>query len=302
MNFLKTTRYFGLFVLLWTSAVRAAAATPAVPDSAALERVYVDSVNASFHYQTGRVSLPGRLGYIDVPAGMRFLDSAQAQYVLERLWGNPPDNTPLGLLLPTTMGPATDDSWAFMVTYEEMGYVDDGDADNIDYDALLEEMRHDTRLENATRAADGYDPIEVLGWASPPFYDQKHHVLHWAKLLRFGPSGATAHHTLNYDVRVLGRKGVLRLMAISGKGQLPEIKTAIPTLIARTHFADGLQYEDYAPDVDDIAAYSLGGLVAGKVLAKVGFFALIIKFWKVILISGASAWAMVRRWLAGRQG
>lgn len=263
----------------------------------------LDSLNASFHYQTGRVNLPGNLGVIDVPTGMRFLDSAQTHFVLIRLWGNPPSETAstLGLLLPGTSGPADTEAWAFVVKYAEMGHVKDDDADDIAYDDLLKEMQQETRDENAARAAAGYEPVALLGWASPPYYDKEHHVLHWAKTLRFGLDSTAANQTLNYDVRVLGRKGVLSLVAVGSPAQLPEIKTQIPNLISRTHFADGLEYADFDPGMDEVAAYSLGGLVAGKVLAKVGFFALILKFWKVLLIGAASIWALVRRWFTSRE-
>lgn len=280
-----------------------ALAAPAPVDSAAIAQAHIDSVNASFHYQTGRVMLPGNLGVIDVPAGMRFLDSAQTHEVLTRLWENPPGAaaSTLGLLLPGTTGPADENAWAFVVDYTEMGYVKDDDADDIDYDDLLTEMQQETRDNNAARAAAGYEPIALLGWASPPYYDKEHHVLHWAKTLRFGTDSSAGNQTLNYDVRVLGRNGVLSLMAVGSPSQLPEIKTHIPGLISRAHFTDGLEYGDFDPGMDEVAAYSLGGLVAGKVLAKVGFFALILKFWKVLVGVGLGAVSLVRRWLTGRE-
>ncbi len=290
----------GLFLLGFQGAASVVVA-PAPVDTAAVLQARHDSINASFHYQSGRVQLPGTLGYIDVPAGMRFLDSAQTHYVLERLWGNPPDSSPLGMLLPVGSGPDDNDAWAFEVNYSDLGYVEDDDADDINYDELLKDMQHETVLENASRVATGYDPITLLGWASPPYYDKEHHVLHWAQLLRFGESGPAARRTLNYDVRILGRKGVLRLVAIGSPAQLPVIKAQIPSLIARAHFTKGLEYADYDPGMDDVAAYSLGGLVAGKVLAKVGFFALILKFWKVLIAGAAGIWALVRRWFASRQ-
>lgn len=45
-----------------------------------------------------------------------------------------------------------------------------------------------------------------MGWAEPPSYDAPAHKMYWAKDLLF--SGNT-EHTLNYNIRILGRRGVL---------------------------------------------------------------------------------------------
>ncbi|MFZ4786397.1 MAG: DUF2167 domain-containing protein [Flavobacteriales bacterium] len=60
-------------------------------------------------------------------------------------------------------------------------------------------------------------------------------------------------------------------------------------------FASGETYADFNPDVDQVAAWTIGGLVAGKVLAKVGFFALILKFWKIILVGLGAVGIAVRK-------
>jgi uncharacterized membrane-anchored protein len=45
------------------------------------------------------------------------------------------------------------------------------------------------------------------------------------------------------------------------------------------------KYSDFDSSSDRIAEYTIGGLIAGKVLAKVGFFALIAKFGKIIVVA-----------------
>jgi uncharacterized membrane-anchored protein len=129
-----------------------------------------------------------------------------------------------------------------------------------------------------------------MGWASQPFYDSERKVLHWAKELRF--SDSDGENTLNYNVRVLGRKGVLVLNAIGGMSQLPAIKKDINGVLGMVSFSPGSKYSDFDPGVDEVAAWTIGGLVAGKVLAKVGMFAVLAKFWKLILIGliGAGSW------------
>lgn len=57
----------------------------------------------------------------------------------------------------------------------------------------------------------------------------------------------------------------------------------------------GQRYNDFSAGIDEVAAYGIGGLVAGKVLAKVGFFAIILKFWKVAILALGGTWAAIKR-------
>lgn len=272
------------------------AAAPAPADSIDREKAYVDSVHATFRYQTGHIVLPDNLGSLDVPKGFRFLDAEQSNYVLTKLWGNPEGGS-LGMLLPEDRGPLSDNNWAFDIEYDPSGYVKDDDAADIDYDDLLKEMQDDTEADNDEREKAGFGRVLLIGWAAKPFYDPKLNVLHWAKELRFS---GTSETTLNYNVRLLGRKGVLNLNAIGSMHQLPEIRRTIPALIQSVEFAKGQQYADFNPGIDEVAAYGIGGLVAGKVLAKVGALALFAKFWKVILALVAGGWAAIRRFFGSK--
>ncbi|WP_310394111.1 DUF2167 domain-containing protein [Hymenobacter sp.] len=268
-----------------------------VTDTLSLKRAYaayVDSVHATLSYQQGHVVLPGGVGELTVPGGFRYLDSAQSRRVLQRVWNNP-NGESLGMLFPADRGPLSDDSWAYVIQYDPMGHVKDDDADDIDYADLLEEMQKDTEEANAGRTAAGYEPVRLLGWAAAPYYDQDKHALHWAKTLRFGSDSATA--TLNYNVRLLGRKGVLVLNAVGEPAQLGQIKASIPSLLRNVAFTKGQQYADFDAGLDEVAAYGIGGLVAGKVLAKVGLFAVILKFWKLGLLALVGAWAGIKKFL-----
>ncbi|WP_400193684.1 DUF2167 domain-containing protein [Hymenobacter sp. B81] len=286
-------------LLLLLAPVFAAQAASQPVDSAALYRARLDSINASFRYQSGAIELSEGLGRLTVPAGMRFLDAAQSRQVLVNLWGNP--ETAIeglkGMLFPADKGPLDQNSWAFVVSYEPMGYVKDDDAEDIDYAELLTTLQEETREANAARKEAGYPTTELLGWAVTPHYDKASHALHWAKKLQFEDTDGP---TLNYDVRLLGRKGVLSLNAVADPMQLGLIQAQIPAVVKGTDFAQGLRYADFNPDLDEVAAYSIGGLVAGKVLAKAGAFVLLAKFWKVILAVLAGGFTFLRRFFTGR--
>ncbi|WP_165370557.1 DUF2167 domain-containing protein [Hymenobacter persicinus] len=283
---------WGLLALTLTTQAAPAPADSLNPG----QQAYIDSVHATLHYQTGHITLPNALGSINVPAGFRYLDAKQSERVLTKLWGNP-NGESLGMLFPVAQGPLDDNGWAFVVEYDPSGYVQDDDAADIDYDDLLKEMQNDTEEANEEREKDGYGRVLLVGWAAKPFYDAKLNVLHWAKELRFSTS---PENTLNYNVRLLGRRGVLNLNAVGSMGQLPEIRRSIPALITSVEFAKGQQYADFDPKLDEVAAYGIGGLVAGKVLAKVGAFALLAKFWKVIIALVAGGWTAIRRFFGGK--
>lgn len=256
-------------------------------------QVLIDSLEGRLQYQQGQISLGEAVGTLNVPAHFRYLDAPQSRYVLEDLWGNPQDSSILGMIVPKDRGVLADDAWAFIITYEEMGFVKDDDAGDINYDDLLEEMQADAVEENEFRVSQGYEPIEIVGWASEPFYDDQHKVLHWAKEIKFGDS---PFNTLNYNVRILGRKGVLVLNAVSPVSELPAVQESIEPVLSSFTYADGLKYSDFDPELDEVAAWTIGGLVAGKVLAKTGLLALLLKNIKLILLGLAAAGTAIWKW------
>lgn len=264
-------------------------------DSAAIQR---EQLEKSFTYQTGTITLGQNLATLQVPKGYKFLNSAQSQYVLNQLWGNPPDSSTLGMLFPEKDSPLTENSYAVHISYSEEGYIKDDDAQDLNYHELLKEMQQDTRDYNPQRVQAGYPAVELMGWASAPFYDATNHKLHWAKEIKFGEEEA---HTLNYNVRVLGRKGYLLLNVIAPMQVLPTVKQNIPDMLTSVNFTQGNQYGDFNPDIDEVAKYGIGGLIAGKVLAKVGFFALILKFWKVLAAAAMGLFYYLKKKLGGKE-
>jgi len=246
--------------------------------------ITVDEIEASFNYETGSIKLESGNATINVPEGFRYLNKTQANIVLEDLWGNPPDETVMGLLVPTDVGVMDEHGWVFTISFEEIGYVDDEDAEDIDYDELLEDQQKEFIEDNTYRISEGYDPIFFIGWASEPYYDNEKKVLHWAKEIQFGEEEGT-NNTLNYNLRILGRKGVFVLNAVAQMVELERVKESIDIVLASVEFEEGHTYFDFDPEVDEVAVWTIGGLVAGKILAKIGFFAVILKFWKLLALA-----------------
>ncbi len=248
----------------------------------------------------GAVSLKGAPVTLVVGEGYDFYDAGESRVILEDLWGNPPDETVLGMIFGGGESPNEAD-WGAAFTYEETGYVSDADAASTDYDALLSQMQAATRESNAARTAEGYGTVDLVGWAVSPVYDASNHRLIWAKDLLFSTSGGD--HTLNYDMRLLGREGVLSVNFIGGIEHLEAIRTAGPDVLAMAAFDAGQTYADYRSG-DKLAGYGVAGLIAGgagvAVLKKTGLLAILLIFlkkaWVLIPIAVIAAW----RFISGR--
>ena len=88
---------------------------------------------------------------------------------------------------------------------------------------------------------------------------------------------------------------------VGGMSALPLVKQNIDGLVAGIEFGEGNKYFDFDPKVDEVAAWTIGGLVAGKVLAKAGFFVLLAKFAKPLLLLGAGGFAAFRAFFGRRR-
>lgn len=227
----------------------------------------------SVKYQEGTAQLPGGMARLELPQGYRYLSGSDARKVVVDLWGNPPEQGSdlLGMVVPAGEDLAKPDSWAIVISFQEDGHISDEDADEIDYNDLLSQMQDGSREANKQRAAQGYETMALKGWAVAPHYDKNQKVLYWAK--QFDVQGAS-EGTLNYDVRVLGRRGVLSLNGVAGMSRVKDVEAATPAIVAMAQYNTGHRYEDFNAATDKKADYSLAGLVLGGVVAsKLGLFA-----------------------------
>lgn len=225
---------------------------------------------ASLKYQKGDIVLPGNVATIKIPDTFRYLSPKDTERVLVNAWGNPSGDGTLGMLFPADTGPTSKNAWGVVITYEEDGHVSDKDADSINYDDLLKQMKEGVSKSNKERQKAGYQTLELIGWAAKPHYDKSAHKLYWAKELNFN---GQKEHTLNYNIRLLGRKGVLVLNAVAGIDQLGTVEKDMQKVLGFTNFNPGYTYADYDSKTDKTAAYGIAALVAGGVAAKAGLFA-----------------------------
>ena len=229
----------------------------------------LSAMAATLKPRQGAIVLGNNLATLNVPDGFGYLDATQSTTLLQKIWGNPPGEPPLGMLVPKGFTPFSDHSWAVTIRFEDEGYVKDDDADKINYVELLQQMQDSAKAASEERVKQGYSPVSLVGWATPPRYDKAAKKLYWAKELKFGGG---AENTLNYNIRILGRRGYLVLNAIGGMRELPVIEKETPQILSMVEFNQGHRYGDFVASTDKVATYGIAGLVAGGIAAKLGLF------------------------------
>jgi uncharacterized membrane-anchored protein len=253
--------------------------------------------------QTGTVTLPGGIATIRVPKEFRFIGLEGSRRVLTEAWGNPPGSADgvLGMLIPAGVSPLDEKSWGVVISFDDDGYVNDEDAASLDYTKLLEELRKGAAASNEEREREGFATVELVGWAEPPRYDKAAHKLYWARELSFADQET---HTLNYNIRILGRRGVLVLNAVSDMDDLANIRAQSPALLAAVDFNEGHRYTDYLPG-EKATAYGITGLILGAAAAKAGFFKVllvgILALKKFIIVGVVALVAILKKFFGGTE-
>lgn len=236
----------------------------------------------------------GVVGQLEVPAGFQFLDGKSTRELM-KAEGEPVSGQEQGLLVPTNSG------WSVIFEFSDMGYVKDDDKDKLDADKLLQQIKEGTAEANKERVSAGHAPLVVVGWELPPRYDPASHNLEWA--IRAESEGRPI---LNYNTRLLGRKGVMEAVLIVEPDQLKETLPEFRAVLAGYSFQSGQSYAEYRPG-DKVAKYGLAALVLGGAAvgaAKLGLLAWLAVFfkkaWKLVVVGVAGIATCIRK-LFGRR-
>jgi uncharacterized membrane-anchored protein len=227
-----------------------------------------------------------------------FVSAAEGIAVMRAL-GNRTDERFVGLVLPKAQG----QYWFVRVDYNDSGHVDDEEAKSWDADELLQSIKDGTEIANEEWAKQGVPPLDVIGWAEKPFYDETTHRLVWSMLARTRGAPPEEGATINYNTYALGREGYFELNLITDEQAIATDKQHAGKLISALEYKPGQAYGDYNRGTDRVAEYGLAALVGGIAAKKLGLFAIIVaffaKFAKVILIglavAGGAVFKLFRR-------
>jgi uncharacterized membrane-anchored protein len=231
---------------------------------------------------------------IELPAGYFFVDGKDYRTML-KAEGEPISGSELGLLSNTNR------DWSVIFEFNDVGYVKDDDKDSLNADKLLDSIKRGTAEANKQRAESGRPAIQVIGWEIPPKYDSTTHNLEWA--IRGAVEGRPI---LNYNTRLLGRKGVMEVVLIVAPDKLGDTLPAFRQLLGGYSFETGGSYAEYRPG-DKVAKYGLGALVVGGAAvgaAKLGLLTwlavLLKKGWKLVVVAFAAVASFVKKLFSGR--
>jgi uncharacterized membrane-anchored protein len=271
-------------------------------DQASAPKMSAEEFVASLKFQHGTITLPNGVATLTLPDNFRYLPPDDSERVLVDAWGNPPGEKTLGMIFPADISPVSSKGWGVIITYQTDGHVKDDDADSINYNDLLKDMKESTVAYNEERKKQGYSGMTLVGWAEKPSYDKTTHKFYWAKELA---EENEKQHWLNYNIRVLGRNGVLVLNAVAGMDQIADIKNEMQNVVAFTEFTQGNRYADFDSKTDRVAEYGLAALVAGGVAAKLGFFgkifAVLLALKKFLFIGLAAMGAGIYKFFGGKK-
>jgi len=289
--------------LLLASAAPQATAQPA-PSAQTDEQARAEAeakdkaIESTLHPKTGAVTIPVAHVTLQLGNSYYYLPADEAKRVLTEGWGNSPDQVAnvLGMVFPAGKT-FHDETWGAVIEYEDTGHVSDKDAASQDYNSVLTDMKSSEEESNKAAKEQGYPGSHIVGWAQAPTYDASTRTLIWARNIKF--DGAQGN-TLNYDVRTLGRTGVLSLNMVDSMDNLPDVRLAAKGLGSTIKFDSGSSYGDFNPSTDKLADYGLAGLVAagaGLVVAKkAGLLAILVIFAKKAIALIIAAFVAAAAW------
>jgi uncharacterized membrane-anchored protein len=240
----------------------------------------------------------GSIAELDLPESTLFFGQKDTRTVLEKM-GNITDGSELGLVYPQAEG----EDWFVVFEFNESGYIKDAAKEKIDADALLKSIEEGNEQANVERKKRGESALHVTGWAEPPHYDPQTQNLTWATFYQTDDG----HKGLNYNVRLLGRTGVMSVTLVDSPDKLAASKPNVDKVLAAYGFARGQRYSEWRSG-DKVAQYGLAALVAGGAAAagaKLGLFAVLGKLLAkagkaIVFIFVAIAGGLAKFWNALR--
>jgi uncharacterized membrane-anchored protein len=212
---------------------------------------------------------------LQVPEGYVYLDPGETSKFQELLQ-NPTDGSE------SLIGP-DDLHWFGLFEFDDIGFVKDDE--EIDAAELLASVRSGTEASNALRRERGWPELHVVGWKFEPRYDTTTNRLEWAIL-----GESQGETTVNFNTRLLGRKGVTSAILVAGEEELDAATADFKQILTGFSYLPGQGYAD-VQEGDKIAEYGLAALIAGGGAAVAAKSGLLKGLWKFILGAGVLAMA-----------
>jgi uncharacterized membrane-anchored protein len=239
-----------------------------------------------------KVTLENDIAVVELPKGYVFLDKADTEKMLREM-AEPAEKGILGSIIK----PDDETKWYALITYDDIGYVQDDEADKLDAGELLNQIQEGTKESNEERVKMGGVAIHVTGWFKSPTYTRNIHTLSWSIT---GKDETSPELFANFVSIVLGRHGILTLTMVGGVNDAPHLQRELDNISRFTKFNQGRDYESFVSG-DRLADITMTGLITGGTaagayaLAKTGLLA---KFAKLLIIPAIALIAFLKRFLS----
>jgi uncharacterized membrane-anchored protein len=230
----------------------------------------------------------GTTAQVKVPNGYLFAGGNDTRTLMEAMQ-NPTTDKELGFVAPAN------EDWFAVFEFQAVGYVKDDEKGSLDADAILESIRAGTEEGNKERARRGWPALTVVGWETPPRYNEETHNLEWA--IRLESEGKPA---VNHNTRLLGRGGVMEVTLVCDPAQLSETLPKFRTMLSGFDFAQGQKYSEFRQG-DKMAAYGLTGLIAGGGVAVAAKSGLLKWLWKGLVAVVVALGALAKKIFSRKQ-
>ncbi len=248
-----------------------------------------------FDWKTEGVGKLGDRAQIDVTEGHVYLNGSDTSKLLQAM-GNLSDHDELGLI------GSQDLEWFAVFFFDDVGYVKDDDKEELDQKKMASAIEENLERGNGVREERGLEALNFDGWAMPPRYNESSKQLEWATRLK-SASGVS----VNYNTRVLGRKGVIRVILVTDPDKLDSTLPNYQKVMDGFSFIEGQRYAEFR-EGDKIAEYGLAALVvggAGALAAKTGLLAAVLAFFKkgfkLIIAGVVGLFALIKKFFTGER-
>lgn len=228
----------------------------------------------------------GKMANVGVPGGYVFADSTDTKQLME-IMHNPTSGKELGFLA------KADSDWFIVFEFDDSGYVKDDEKNSLDASAMLESIKKGNAAANEERKKRGWAPLNVIGWYQPPRYNTQTHNLEWAI-----KGESEGHPLINWNTRLLGRNGVMRVTLVADPAELNTTMPHFRELITGFSYSSGHRYAEFRQG-DKMAKYGLSALVVGGATALAAKTGILKYLWKALIVAGIAALAFLKK-LFGR--
>jgi uncharacterized membrane-anchored protein len=229
----------------------------------------------------------GSVAQVRVPGGYIFANASDTRKLMEAMQ-NPTSGTELGFVAPESM------EWFAVYEFDDVGYVKDDEKTKFDNDAMLKSIRAGTEAGNKERKKRGWPTMTISGWEQTPHYDEATHNLEWA--IRGESEGKPV---VNFNTRVLGRAGVMRVTLVTDPDALTATIPKFKETLAGFDYKTGAKYTEYRSG-DKIAKYGLSALVVGGAAAVAVKSGLLKYIWKFIVIGVVAVGGLFKKMFGSR--